>query len=796
MEVRSRLAGITHGPPLGVTSLREGIPAGEWPGVPDQPYVMVSTVDDFGSKVLFRGRGVTSRMRSVYAGLAGNDCLVILDDIGLGHPLVRTLEAVGQFRRGPLPYRYQVVQVGSPDGESERTVFKMLPGEVAQSEELSRRLHSPKRVQLVSYAGEPEEALPSVIAKLVGELPPDAGRIGIIANRLRTARNIHRRLGDSRGAILLTGRMRPVDRLEALAGIPASRETTLVVSTQAAEADLDIDFDGLITECAPVDALRRRFAKLDPRGERHERTGAPSPAWIVGSKSKNPDPVYGEASGIAWGALEKKFGKNGAYMLEDCPPDPMFFPEGAVPVQPAPPLVLTSHMAAWSQTQPSPVVDPPIEPFLRGIGHTYPAEVSVVWRHDPSASGLRLVPPRPSEYLSLPLNALKNWLMGKEEPVVADVDSPPVSDGVRNGAFRHRVHRWQGFRRESLRIRSTRMIRSGDIFILDPAMGGLRDGSWDPGSDAKVEDIGDQAQLEHGARATLNTDPRVHPQLARLADTGRKSIAAWMESLTSSDPEGWLGAVLQRLEKGFVIESGEAHFPVIRERRRLRPALGGSDRATIFTGVGTLLSDHLEAVGNRASEYARGVGMPSSIMDDMRLAGNLHDIGLVDTRCQAALLGYDPVEIEMQEAIGPLGKSPAWVKNKESLPGAPHSLMAVSMAQSNPEVLAAANDPDLVLHLVATHHGYGRPIPQMTRDPDPQVLEYSHQGMHMAASTDLAEKDSPQSGRWEDAHAVFAMESAERFWRLTDRYGYHGLAWLETIFRLAEHRQSAEESRR
>ena len=126
-ELKSRL----HGPdgltdadqPLGVAALRGGIPIdGEWARRPEQPWVIVSTVDQFGSRLLFRGYGVSERMRPVHAGLAGNDCLVILDEVHLSAAFAQTLHDASSSGEVPficavnsdlLPRRFPIVEMSA-----------------------------------------------------------------------------------------------------------------------------------------------------------------------------------------------------------------------------------------------------------------------------------------------------------------------------------------------------------------------------------------------------------------------------------------------------------------------------------------------------------------------------------------------------------------------------------------------------------------------------------------------------------------------------------------------------------
>ncbi|WP_420614233.1 type I-G CRISPR-associated helicase/endonuclease Cas3g [Candidatus Spongiisocius sp.] len=808
-QVRDCLAELSDGDPLNAVALRGGVPIDdEWTSRPDEPWVVVSTVDQLGSRLLFRGYGVSPGMRPIHAGLAGNDCLVILDEVHLSRPFAETLDAVRSLRCGRLPRRFQVVEMSATPHNTEAPRFRLVESDLEGSEMLRQRVTATKTSALRSIPGRVvEEAIPKAVAKIVKkELPGAVRSVGVIVNRVRTARMTHQALAEAGHQVhLVTGRMRPLDRvhvLEEIAGAvdpdrtDTASELTVVVATQAIEVGADFSFDALITECAPIDSLRQRFGRLDRRGTCLDRIGSSPKAWILGvssvMKAKKPDPVYGGAAKETWKELYKRFGNEefdagcGSHDLDGFPE------EASAPAQQAP-ILLDTHMEAWVQTRPEPIVQPPLDPFLHGIGQPSNTDVSIVWRYDRSHPTLNLVPPRPAEYLQVPIGAAKAWLAhSAADPVeiaVADVDMTELEQRMSSTTTDLGAHRWLSFDEAPEPITDVAELRPGDVILVDPSMGGLTASTWDPTSSEAVSDLGDEAQEVYGHRVTLRLDARIYPDATGLVAneeaefTTREQIADWIEDTINEKPDTWMANICGRLGTSFdLCQNEDRDYPIILERSVDSSSFDGSDGAVSFTGTAVTLRAHVDGVGDKAAAFAQRLGLDSAIQDDLRLAGRLHDIGKVDLRFQNQLVGGDPVKLAMLDE--PLAKSLPGVPRVFSYPrGMRHEIASAALAQSSPAILHDAYDPELVLHLVITHHGHGRPLLPILEDPNPQQLYHEHDGHEMAISSNLVDSD-------------MALESADRFWRLVGRYGYHGLAWLEAILRLADHRRSVEEGRR
>ncbi len=139
----------------------------------------------------------------------------------------------------------------------------------------------------------------------------------------------------------------------------------------------------------------------------------------------------------------------------------------------------------------------------------------------------------------------------------------------------------------------------------------------------------------------------------------------------------------------------------------------------------------------------------------------------------------------------PLAKSTARLSSRAAMrrareragypAGGRHELMSlVLMASAATSLSKRACDWTLVQHVVASHHGYCRPLAPWVPDPNPVDVAFSRDGVTCTATS---------------AHELVRLDSgvAERFWQAVRKYGWWGLAFLEAVIRLADHHQSARE---
>ena len=203
-QVRENLEALSDASnPIGCTALRGGTHIdGEWRKRIDQPWVLVSTVDQFGSQLLFRGYNASARMRPIHAGLTGNDCLVVLDEVHLSVPFRDTLREIQSLKLSQsdlLPSRFQVVEMSATVRESTNEPFELTASDLDESPPLRRRVFAKKRIELGEISN--RESVPKHITTLITSLqrslpkerlqkPSPCFTVGVIVNRVETAREI------------------------------------------------------------------------------------------------------------------------------------------------------------------------------------------------------------------------------------------------------------------------------------------------------------------------------------------------------------------------------------------------------------------------------------------------------------------------------------------------------------------------------------------------------------------------------------------------------------------------------
>ena len=198
------------------------------------------------------------------------------------------------------------------------------------------------------------------------------------------------------------------------------------------------------------------------------------------------------------------------------------------------------------------------------------------------------------------------------------------------------------------------------------------------------------------------------------------------------------------------------------------------------------LAVHHGAVRRRAGDIAAALGLAPELCTVVEDAAGWHDLGKVEERFQAMLHDGDAHEAAL--AAEPLAKSGMDPTDRMAFrrarrrsglpPGARHEAWSAALVEEHVRANGYAGDVDLLMHLVASHHGYARPLARLVVDSDPRSVEAVVEGEKVTVASDR----------------TVSLEHPARFARLNERYGRWGLALLEAVVRCADVTVSEEGS--
>jgi CRISPR-associated endonuclease/helicase Cas3 len=770
-----------------------------WRDDPTRPAIIVGTVDMVGSRLLFSAYGrVGPWGRALEAGLVGQDCLLVLDEAHLCSPFATTLTAI-ERRAGTLA-PFAVVRMGAtmepvrdllrrtpglPEELTTRRVFQLLDVDTVidghpwpketDDQKVSDRLNAKKKLEVEAL-----DADKGVGAQLAGwaieKSTTDNGAvIGIVVNTIAEVRKCAAALREGgvpdEQVVTLTGGMRGWDRdavveSERYARFKSQRDRKVVfespiflVATSCVEVGADIDCDHLGVEACAADSLIQRLGRVNRLGSSTREVTV----RLVGDEDAT-DPageVFKRVQALVADGQELQ-GSPTTFpaRLRDGLEDAKW--RGLFDVRVPPPALTSAVLDDFAMTSkhPNAGARPDVGRWLHGSVEDSSLYVELSWRAELD----RVTDPDDAERLvaAFPIGARETARCPFYEAV--DLLKAVRGRALEDDALGTRVllvTRYGETTRFLLRDLPTDddgELRAAlhDATVVLPISAGGYDGQFvSPASKQPVSDIAEQAQ------------PTSRAQRRRLwIDSGRVTAANDSEPQqieSDTDAEDLLSEVEDVADEllgagwRFVEAAGTGTRGVVvarEDRRALEEA--EDDDASLGFQKDVLLSKHLGDARTKATELCQRLSLPTKLRDTVTEAAGQHDLGKDRPWWQRAVGRIEEP---------PVAKSDHSKFDHKINRGYRHELGSVADLVDGKVTLPTTVDPELCLHLVATHHGHARP------------------GFRVEAMGPVVTDGAKRT----------LSETPVRFAKLQAQYGWWALAWLEALVKAADVLASRDE---
>lgn len=444
----------------------------------------------------------------------------------------------------------------------------------------------------------------------------------------------------------------------------------------------------------------------------------------------------------------------------------------ATTVEPLRPELTRALVDAWSMTS----LDehpgrPEVGPWLRGFRPNDPPQTTVVWRRylPVKADGsfeakaakrfFEAAPPHTSEQLETETHLVLDWLI-KRGAATSEAKDDEVSLNAKQVAAialgaRGEVKGWRTLsqlaaakgkgKNESKEAKKARdesvkeleKLLVGATLVVDARLGGLTDGLLSE-TENRPADASDDGLTAWLARPDVAGVPVTGFRIRALG-ASEEDESAWR----TTPGAGWVRRHLFVMS----VVDGEPSAALVIDGWA-GDAANEEERAEAERPQ--QLAEHQNWAEDCARQIAQRLGIEPTRKDLLALAARLHDEGKRAARWQRAFKA--PIDGRpYAKTEGPI--------DFDILDGYRHELGSLPYVEAHDDFKAlGAVDQDFVLHLIAAHHGFGRPV---------------------IGTSGCA--DAPPSIVDERARAV-----ALRFSRLSRRWGPWGLAWWEALLRAAD----------
>ncbi len=694
--------------------------------------------------------------------------------------------------------------------------------------EVRRRLYAKKHLcieQLDDIAALPAEMAHRAVA--LSRDGESCFRVIVFCDRRRDALDVKRRVekhfngtGRARNASdsfhleLLVGERRIWERKDlerwleeqgflGEARTPAERPTFLV-ATSAGEVGVDLNADHMVCDLVAYERMVQRLGRVNRRGS-DSRQAMIDVFWALPSLKANANKAAKDRHASQ---LEELNNRKAALMLlpdgdngrQDASPSACGglraihadIIHEAITRPPLYPALTRPLLDAWSMTSLSQHEGrPEVAPWLRGWEDDDEQQTEVVWRKhlpyerrvngerpaspDAITNFFRNAPIQASEKLEADSKRVFEWLLKRTTKIKKSEDeAEPATDSNfmlidgdiaaivldRSGeclgsaklgdlgylaAPKSLMSKPKQAKRDREKDKWIKRLLPGATLIVDARMGGLSGGMLDAAENAVVS-TADAGEAWRQAAEDPNAEvprPLIKFRVEEVVATGEEE-----EGLQPPiAEEGWRH-----------VRTHETVFSDGRATRGLailnwHDAAADED-AKAFLSRPQLLREHAAQTADCARRITERLDLPNWLVEAVIVAARLHDDGKAASRWQRAMNApEDWLNHPYAKTEG--GGNPRLLERYRHEFG---SLLKAERADIPDKTR------DLILHLVAAHHGYSRPL-------------IRHEGCDEGPPSQMEAK---------------AGEAALRFARLQRRYGPWGLAWLEALVRAADQSASRE----